>query len=419
MGRRSGSRGPRDRARLPVERDASRAEGRVTAPAAMSWAAWNGGEPATAYTLGVEEEVMLLECIGWSLAHAADTVLPSLSPELVDRVTHETHGSVIELRTHVHPTVSSAASELLGTRRLLEKQLRPKDLRAASVGTHPFAVWHDTVVSGGERQGFVYGSMRELARREPTAALHVHVGVDDPNEAIRAVNALRGHLPMMLALSANSPFWQGRDTGLASVRTPLFQAFPRVGIPRAFADYADYVATVDLLIRCHAFPEHTFLWWDVRPQPTFGTVEVRIMDAQSTVDQTASLVAFVQSVVRLELEEGFLSPELLGSPEILDENRFIAARDGMEAEFIDPIAGRRVPALELLEPLLEALAPHADELGCRSELEALRRHASAPGAIDQLAIARRPRRLHGLVEALADAFTASGPGVARLDGSRG
>ena len=389
----------------------------MTAPAVTSWSEWNGGEPATAYTLGVEEEVMLLECHGWSLAHAADTVLPSLSPELADRVTHETHGSVIELRTRVHRTVASAAEELLGARRMLEKELRTKNLRAASAGTHPFAVWHDTVVSGGERQGFVYGSMRELARREPTAALHVHVGVDDPDAAIRAVNALRGHLPMLLALSANSPFWQGRDTGLASARTPLFQAFPRVGIPRAFADYADYANTVDLLIRCDAFPEHTFLWWDVRPQPTLGTVEVRIMDAQTTVDQTASIVAFVQSLVHLELEEGFLSPELLDTPEVLDENRFIAARDGMEAEFIDPLAGRLVPARALLEPLLERLEPHAQELGCHAELQALRTHAAAPGAIDQLAVARRPRRLHGLVEALADAFTASGPGVARLDGS--
>ncbi len=389
----------------------------MTAPAVTTWAEWNGGEPATAYTLGVEEEVMLLECHGWSLAHAADTVLPSLSRELADSVTHETHGSVIELRTRVHQTVSSAAQELLGSRRMLEKELRTKNLRAASAGTHPFAVWHDTVVSGGERQGFVYGSMRELARREPTAALHVHVGVVDPDAAIRAMNALRGHLPMLLALSANSPFWQGRDTGLASARTPLFQAFPRVGIPRAFDDYADYANTVDLLIRCDAFPEHTFLWWDVRPQPALGTVEVRIMDAQTTVDQTASLVAFVQSVVRLELEEGFLSPELLDTPEVLDENRFIAARDGMEAEFIDPIGGRRVPARTLLEPLLERLEPHAQDLGCHAELQALRPHAAAPGAIDQLAVARRPRRLHGLVEALADAFTASGPGVARLDGS--
>ena len=125
--------------------------------------------------------------------------------------------------------------------------------------------------------------MRELARREPTFGLHVHVGVPDAEAAIHAANRLRTHIPLLLALSVNSPFWQGRDTGLASARTPLFQAFPRVGIPRAFTDYAEYVEAVDVLIRCDAVPEPTFLWWDVRPQPRFGTVEVRIMDAQTTL----------------------------------------------------------------------------------------------------------------------------------------
>jgi carboxylate-amine ligase len=380
-----------------------------------SWAVWNGGRASTPYTLGVEEEVMLLEPHGWSLAQAADMVLPSLSPELADRVTRETHGSIIELRTGVHGTVAAAADELLRWRRLLVSELEPMNLRAASAGTHPFAVWHDTVVSGGERQGFVYGSMRELARREPTCALHVHVGVSDAESAIRAANCMRGHLPMMLALSANSPFWQGRDSGLASARTPLFQAFPRVGIPRAFDGYADYVETVDLLIRCEAFPEPTFLWWDVRAQPKLGTIEVRIMDAQATVDETAALVAFAQCLVRLELGEGYLAPEVLAMPEVLDENRFLAARDGMEAEFIDPVAERRVPARTQLEPLLEALAPHAYELGCHAELQGVHQLAEDSGAVDQLVVARRPKRLRGLVEALAEVFTASGPGMVRLD----
>jgi glutamate---cysteine ligase / carboxylate-amine ligase len=387
----------------------------VKATVAPDWATWNRGEPAAGYTLGVEEEVMLLEPNGWSLAQAADMVLPSLTPELADRVTPETHGSVVELRTHVNPTVADAVEELLGWRRALVEELAPMGLRAASSGTHPFAVWHDTVVAGGERQGEVYGSMRELARREPTCALHVHVGVSDPEDAIRVVNRLRGHLPTMLALSANSPFWQGRDTGLASARTPLFQAFPRVGIPRAFEGYEDYVSTVDLLVRCEAFPEPTFLWWDVRPQPGLGTVEVRIMDAQATVSETASLVALVQSLVRLELEEGFVAPELLRSPEVLDENRFLAARDGMEAELIDPVAERRVPVREQFEPLLQALAPHAYELGCHAELQGIGSLAAQPGATAQLAAARRPRRLRGLVQCLADAFCESGPGFTRLD----
>jgi carboxylate-amine ligase len=387
--------------------------------AAASWAAWNGGAPAAAYTLGVEEEVMLLEPHGWSLAQAADMVLPSLTPELAERVTPETHRSVIELRTHVNGTVKEAIDELLGWRRALRAELDPMELRAASAGTHPFAVWHDTVVGGGERQEMVYGSMRELARREPTCALHVHVGVSDPEDAIRVVNRLRGHLPMMLALSANSPFWQGRDTGLASARTPLFQAFPRVGIPRAFDDYSDYVTTVDLLVRCEAFPEPTFLWWDVRPQPKLGTVEVRIMDAQATVDETAALVAFVQSLVRLELEEGFISPELLQIPEVLEENRFLAARDGMEAELIDPIAERRVAVRELLEPLLEALAPHAYALGCHRQLQTVKLLSETPGSAAQLAVARGPKRLRGLVERLAEVFCDSGPDAARLEPERG
>ena len=188
--------------------------------------------------------------------------------------------------------------------------------------------------------------MRELARREPTFALHVHVAVPDPESALRAINRLRSHLPLLLALSANSPFWQGRETGLASARTPLFQAFPRVGIPRAFPDYEDYVATIDLLLRCEAFPEPTFLWWDVRLQPRFGTIEVRIMDAQTTVADSAALTALVQCLVRLEATEGSGADPAIDLPEVLAENRFLAARDGVEASLIDarlgqPLAGPR------------------------------------------------------------------------------
>src|ERR671925_580343 len=182
-------------------------------------------------------------------------------------------------------------------------------LRVATAGTHPFAVWHNIVVSSGSRYQFVYGSMRELARREPTFALHVHVGVEDPEDAVRLHRRLRIHLPLLLAVSVNSPFWQGRDTGLASARTPLFQAFPRVGIPRGFRSYAAYVEAVDLLIRCGAIPEPTFLWWDVRPQPRFGTIEVRVMDAQTTLPDVAGLTALILCLARLEAE-GF-TPEAI------------------------------------------------------------------------------------------------------------
>jgi carboxylate-amine ligase len=369
-----------------------------------AWAAWRARPRGGAYTLGIEEEVMLLHPRDWSLAQRIETVLPRLSPELAAHVTTETHRSAIELATGVHSSVADAADELRGLRRALATQLEPLELDAAAAGIHPFAVWQDTVVSDGARYQFLHGSMRELARREPTFALHVHVGVPEPEAAIDLANRLRGHLPMFLALSANSPFWQGRDTGLASARTPLFGAFPRVGIPRAFRDYAEYTEAVDLLIACEAFPDPTFLWWDVRPQPRFGTVEVRIMDSQTTVEETAGLAALVQSVARLELMEGFVSPKLLALPEVLHENRFLAARDGVRASLIDPDSTERRPLTDSLDDLLTACRPHADALGCEAELAVVPALARENGALRQLAQARADDRLPGLVKQLAAAF---------------
>jgi carboxylate-amine ligase len=177
-----------------------------------------------------------------------------------------------------------------------------------------------------------------------------------------------------------------------------------VGIPRAFESYEDYVGAVDLLVRCDAVPDPTYLWWDVRLQPRFGTVEVRIMDAQTTVASTAALVALVQSLARLEQEEGYASGELLCAPEVLDENRFIAARDGAEAYLIDPVREERVPVRRLLDELLEAVRPHAEELRCLDELEHLKRMERRPPAQRQLEIARMQGKLPGLVKYLASAF---------------
>ena len=375
-----------------------------SAAPARTWWDWNGRPRGAQYTVGIEEEAMLLDPDGWILAHHSDRVLEALPAEVIEHATVETHRSALELATGVHDDVPSAVDEMRALRRGLEGAVRSLGMRVASAGTHPSAVWQDTVVSTGKRYAFVYGSMRELARREPTFALHVHVGISSPNDAVRLVNRMRAHLPLFLALSVNSPFWQGRDTGLASARTPLFQAFPRVGIPRRFRDYDDYVGTVDLLMRCESMPDPTFLWWDVRPQPRFGTVEVRIMDAQTSVADAASLAALVQCVARLEVEGGYMSVRALEVPEALDENRFLAARDGMSAELIDVELERRVPAREVALRLIEACAPHAKELGCEAELGRVAAMAERTGADRQLDLARGPEKLAGLVAALADAY---------------
>ena len=380
-----------------------------------NWARWR---PSTPFTVGIEEEVMMLRPGDWSLAQEIDAVLPEVPSDIEAHMTAETHGAAIELATDPHQTVGAAIEQLASLRSGLEDVLEGQGLRAAAAGTHPSTVWHETVVSSGSRYQFVYGSMRELARREPTFALHVHVGVAEAEDAILLHRRLRTHLPLLLAVSVNSPFWQGRDTGLSSARTPLFQAFPRVGIPRGFRSYADYVEAVDLLVRCGAIPEPTFLWWDARPQPRFGTVEVRIMDVQSSVDETAALVALVQSIARREVLEKEAIRSVGHSPEVLVENRFLAARDGMDARLIDPARERRVPARAQLEELLEICAPHAEALGCAAELEGIRPLAARTGADRQLEIARDEARLPGLVAALADAFLArSGSGqAARANG---
>ena len=213
------------------------------------WWDWHGSEP---FTVGIEEEMMLLYPSDWSLAQRVDDVLPRLSPELRSRVTAETHRGALELATRVHRSVADAVTDARALRRSISSELQEIGLRAGSAGTHPLADWRQTEISSGERHQAVYGAMRELARREPTFALHVHIGIDDPEAAIALFDRMRAHVPMLLALSANSPFWQGRDSGMASARTPLFQAFPRVGIPRPFGSYSAYVAAVDLLIRSGA-----------------------------------------------------------------------------------------------------------------------------------------------------------------------
>jgi carboxylate-amine ligase len=374
---------------------------RPTLSARPAWADWRPRQPA--YTVGVEEEAMLLDPVGWKLSPTCTEVLEGLPADLAKRCTAETHGSALEIATGVHTTVADAADELFAVRRTLAEALELRGLSVASAGTHPFAVWSDIVVSPGERYQFLYGSLRDLARREPTHALHVHVGVPTADEAVRAANRLRAHLPLLLALSGSSPFWQGRDTGLASARTPLFQAFPRVGIPRAFADYDQWVDAVEMLVRCGAFPDASFLWWDVRIQPRFGTVEVRIMDAQARVADTAAIAALVQSLVRLEVEEGFAREELLALPEAIEENRFLAARDGMAASFVDPGLEMAVPVRTIAEQVLDACAPHAQALGCFAELQEVRRLIEMPGAAWQRYTAAS-RGLDGLLADLADAY---------------
>ena len=348
---------------------------------------------------------MLLDPRDWTLAHRIDDLLPQLSPELAQHVAAETHACTLELFTGVHATVAEACAELLALRRELDSQLRSLGLRPAVAGTHPMAASEDTQVSGGARYQVLESGLRDLARREPTFALHVHVGIPLPELAIAAFDQIRAHLPLVLALSANSPFWRGRDSGMASFRTPLFQAFPRAGIPRRFGSYEAYVESIDSLLRADAFPEHTFVWWDVRLQPRLGTLEVRIADAQTTIGEVAAVAALVQSLVRLEATEPHAPDELLDAPEVLAENRFLASRDGAAARLVDPLTESRVPVERSLSELVERAVPHAGDLSCVDELGSVADLFRRPGAARQRVLAEE-RGLPGMVAELSSLFLA-------------
>ena len=347
---------------------------------------------------------MLLDPADLSLVHEFDRIQPRLTPELAARLTPETHGASVELASAPHSRAGEAGEELADLRARLAEELAQQEIGVAASGTHPSATWTDTEISEGERYRYLHHTMRELARREPTHALHVHVGVPDAEDALEVANRMRAHLPLLLALSANSPYWQGRDSGLASARTPIFGAFPRVGIPRRFAGYRDYVQSLQLLIDCGAFPEPTFVWWDLRLQPRYGTIEIRVMDAQTESWRTTALAALVQCSVRLEAEEGFASEELIGSPELLEENRFLAFRDGTRGELVDPHDRGLTPVRTEVERLVAACAPHAVALGCERQLADVARILAIPADEQQREIAGTEPSLDTLIASMQARF---------------
>jgi glutamate---cysteine ligase / carboxylate-amine ligase len=364
-----------------------------------SWARWHSA-PET-YTVGIEEETILVDARTHRPAYRADAALAAFSEALRARTAPETHACVLELRTDAHARVAGALRELRQTREALSAELAPLGLRAAVAGTHALASAREHSNSEAARYREVSETMRSLAHREPTMALHVHVAVEQAEHGVRVLNRLRENIPALIALAANSPFVNGVDTGFASARTPIFGAFPRTGTPRSFRSYADWVESIDALVAPGAIPDHTFLWWDVRLQPTLGTVEVRAMDAQTAVEDAAPLIALVQSLARLELEGE--PGDHRSAPELLEENRFRAARDGVEAQLIDPQMRRLVPVRAIVERLVEECRPHATALRCASALENLDLRLSANGAHRQRACASR----HGVaavVPALAEQF---------------
>ncbi|HEX4563746.1 MAG TPA: YbdK family carboxylate-amine ligase [Solirubrobacteraceae bacterium] len=323
------------------------------------------------YTVGIEEELMILDPSSLDLVNAVDSLLARQPP--AGEIKPEFLESVLEIATVPCPDVPTVAAEVASLRRFARDRARELGFEIGAAGTHPFARWEDQRVVSDDRYRGLVRSLGFVARQELVFGMHVHVGMADPEEAVYVANAMRPHIPLLIALSANSPLWRGSPTGLMSSRVPIFRAFPRVGLPPRFADWHDFVRRVATLTDSGAIDDYTFLWYDIRPHPRFGTIEIRAMDAQTRVEHTVALCAFIVSLVKLLTEQAREGAPVADPPwEVLDENRWLAARHGLEAELIDHVSASRTGVRELTGSLLERLAPHAAELRCSSELEGIR-----------------------------------------------
>ena len=322
------------------------------------------------YTVGIEEELMILDSSSLDLVNAIDSILGEDPPS--GEIKPEFLESVLEIATSPCPDVASVGAELHALRGIARDRAQARGLQIGAAGTHPFARWEDQQVVSDDRYRGLIRSLGFVARQELVFGMHVHVGMADPEEAVYVANGLRPYIPLLIALSANSPLWRGEPTGLMSSRVPIFRAFPRVGLPPHFEGWADFERRVETLTESGAIDDYTFLWYDVRPHPRLGTVEIRAMDSQTRVEHTIALSALVVSLVKLLTEE-FSHPAGLPDPpwEVLDENRWLAARHGLEAELVDHVSAGRVTTRGLTESLLKELAPHAQELGCERELEGI------------------------------------------------
>jgi glutamate---cysteine ligase / carboxylate-amine ligase len=323
------------------------------------------------YTLGIEEELMIVDAETLELVNSIETMLESV-PETEGDVKPELMESVLEISTMPCSNTREAADQLRELRRKTHATAQEHGLAIASAGTHPFAMWEDQRIVSRPRYRDLVSALRFVARQEIIFGVHVHIGLDDPEKAIHVANGMRVHVPVLLALSANSPFWRADATGLSSTRTPIFRAFPRVGIPPTYRDWADYQRRIAFMRECEVIEDYTYLWYDVRPHPNFGTVEVRVMDAQTRVEHTLALGALVQALVK-ELAEHFDAGKRLSTYpyEMIDENKWLAARHGLEGELVDLPSRRRVTTKQLARRLRDRMREHAQDLGAAAELEGI------------------------------------------------
>ena len=326
-------------------------------------------------SLGIEVELELVDTATRGLHSSASEVLAEMGQGHPDgehpKAKHELLESTIEILTSVCQTVPEARADLAATVAEVEAHTAPRGLALMCSGTHPFTDWANQEISPNPRYAKLIEDMQWMARRLQIFGVHIHVGVRSPEKAIPMVNALTFYIPHFLALSASSPYWMGKDTGLASSRTKVFESLPTAGLPYDLSGWPEFEAFMHTLISANSIHSIREVWWDIRPHPNFGTMELRVCDGMPTLGEVATVAAIFQSLVE-HLDGELDSGKELGRLHewIIKENKWRAARYGLEASIINDDNGTLIPLREAIGEMLEMVQPMAERLGCADELEA-------------------------------------------------
>ena len=353
------------------------------------------------FTLGIEEEYQTIDPETRDLrSHIHSEIIAKGKLKLQERVKPEMHSSVVEVGTGICKNIKEAKAEVFELRRHMVRLANENGLQLAAAGTHPFADWHSQGIFPDDRYKTIVQDMQQVARANLIFGLHVHVGIEDKEASIHLMNAARYFLPHLLALSVNSPFWMGRNTGLMSYRCKVFDKFPRTNIPDYFQSYSEYENFVNLLIRTNCIDNAKKIWWDMRPHPFFGTLEFRVCDIPMRVDETIAIAALMQAIlVKLyKLYSANMGFRLYRRALIM-ENKWRASRYGLNGKLID--FGRQVelPARELIGELLEFVDDVLDELDSRKEVAYVKTMlTNGTGAERQLHVFEKTKDLKSVVD---------------------
>jgi carboxylate-amine ligase len=356
------------------------------------------------FTLGIEEEFQIIDPETRELRSHIQQILGEGKVTLKEQIKPEMHQSVVELGTDICSNVHDARDQVIRLRSELATMAGRSGLKIASAGTHPFSHWFDQDITEGERYAEIVKDMQQVARANLIFGLHVHVGIPDRHVAIHVMNQARYFLPHLYAISTSSPFWVGRNTGLKGYRLKVFERFPRTGMPDAFESLSEYEDFLKLLIKTGCVDNAKKIWWDIRLHPFFDTLEIRVCDAQSRVDDTMALAALIQAiVVKLHKLQHNNMTFRIYRRRLIDENRWRASRYGIDGRMIDFGREAEVNTRELLNELLEFVSTEVDELGSTREMahvEKILREGT--GADRQIRAWEREHNMHDVVDLIAD-----------------